>query len=214
MRSLSQAAGRAAVIIVAAVRQRLIGRTTPLIVAIDGPSGSGKSVLASIVAETLGAIVVPTDDFFAAEITDAEWEARSPRERAADGIDWRRLRQDAIEPLRATLPARWRAFDFQAGLRPDGTYPMRAALAERQPAAVVILDGAYSARPELADIIDLSVLVQAPARERRERLAAREAPDFLEAWHARWDVAEAHYFTDVRPPSSFDVVVWTASVEQ
>jgi uridine kinase len=161
-------------------------------------------------AEELDATVVSTDEFFAADVPDSEWEARSPRDRAADAIDWRRLRREAIEPLRGGIPARWHAFDFEAGARADGTYAMRIEITERQPAAVVILDGAYAARPELADLVDLSVLVEAPARLRRERLAAREAPGFLKAWHARWDAAEAYYFTHVRPPSSFDLVVSTA----
>ena len=30
---------------------------------------------------------------------------------------------------------------------------------------------------------------------------------FLAAWHALWDDAEAFYFTEVRPPSAFDLVV-------
>jgi uridine kinase len=181
-----------------------------VIVALDGPSGSGKSTLAGMVAEALDASVVPTDDFFAANITDAEWDARSARERAADGIDWHRVRREAIEPLLAGAPARWHAFDFDAGPRADGTYVMRTDFTERRPAPVIILDGAYSARPELAELIDLSVLVDAPPELRRTRLVARETASFLKAWHARWDGAEAYYFTHVRPPSSFDLVVSTA----
>jgi uridine kinase len=188
----------------------LIDRETPLLLALDGPSGTGKSVLAALVAQALGATVVPSDDFFAAEITDAEWDARSPSQRAADAIDWRRMRRDALEPLLAGKPAAWHAFDFQAGLRPDGTYPMRTEVELRNPAPVIILDGAYSSRPELADLIDLSVLVDSPPALRHARLAAREDPAFLQAWHTRWDAAEAYYFTHVRPPSSFDQVVSTA----
>jgi uridine kinase len=210
MRSPSVPAELATDRIIAAVRRLLTRRTAPVVVAVDGRSGSGKSTLAGLVAEALAATVVPTDDFFAADVTNAEWEARNPRDRAADAIDWRRLRREALEPLRAGAPARWHAFDFDAGARADGTYAMRTEVAERQPAAVVMLDGAYSARPELSELVDLSVLVEAPARLRRERLAAREAAGFLEAWHARWDAAEAYYFTHVRPPSSFDLVVSTA----
>ncbi len=39
------------------------------------------------------------------------------------------------------------------------------------------------------------------------RLAEREAPAFLNAWHARWDAAEEHYFTHMRPAGSFDLVL-------
>jgi hypothetical protein len=29
----------------------------------------------------------------------------------------------------------------------------------------------------------------------------------MRGWHAIWDAAEDHYFTVVRPPGSFDVVL-------
>ena len=161
-------------------------------------------------AQALDATVVASDDFFAGEITDDEWGKRQPSERAASALDWRRLRIEALEPLLAGKSAEWHAFDFEAGTRDDGTYGLRADLTKRYPATVIILDGAYSTRPELADLIDLTVLVNAPAEIRRHRLAMREAPAFLEAWHKCWDAAEIHYFTQVRPLSSFDLVVATA----
>ena len=178
-----------------------------MLVAIDGGSGSGKSTLAAAVAAELDAVIVPSDDFFAAAITDAEWDALGPAERAAAAIDWRRLRRDALEPLLAGAVASWPPFDFAAGTRADGTYPMAAEAVTRGPAPVILLEGAYSSRPELADLIDLAVLVDVPADERHGRLLSREEQVFREAWHARWDGAEDHYFTRVRPPSSFDLVV-------
>jgi uridine kinase len=179
----------------------------PLLVAIDGTSGAGKTTIARLVADAVGGAVVPGDDFFAAHITDAGWDARSPRERAADAIDWRRLRADALEPLLAGRPAAWHPFDFEAGTRPDGTYPISATLETRDPARVIVLDGAYSSRPELADLIDLSVLVHLPTDERTRRLGKRDDAAFSAAWHARWDAAEAYYFSEVRPPASFDLVI-------
>jgi uridine kinase len=195
--------------VVAAIRPLSSRSRRPVLVALDGPSGAGKTTIAAGIAKHLEATIVPGDDFFAAQITDAEWEARSARQRAADAIDWQRLRREALAPLLAGQVARWRAFDFAAGVRPDGTYPMSAEVTERSPAAVIVLDGAYSTRPEFLDLIDLAVLVEAPSRVREARLASREEAMFLSAWHRRWDGAEAHYFQLVRPPSSFDLVVST-----
>ncbi len=195
--------------IVAEIRRLMIDRATPILIALDGGSGSGKSTLAVLIAEELDAALIQSDDFFAADISDVEWEARTPVARAADAIDWRRLRAEALEPLRAGKRARWHAFDFEAGVRLDGTYAMCADFVERTPSAVIVLDGAYSTRPELADLIDLSVLVDVPSDVCHKRLAVREDKQFLAAWHARWDAAEEYYFTYVRPKSSFDLVVRT-----
>lgn len=194
-------------IIVDTVHRVLREHGSPMLVAIDGRSGAGKSTVAAILAAATHATVVPSDDFFAAEITTAQWEARTASERARDAIDWRRLREEALEPLLAGRSATWHPFDFAAGPRPDGTYAMSPELVRREPAPVIILDGAYSTRPELADLTSLTILVEMPPAVRLKRLAGREAPDFLASWHARWDVAEDFYFAHVRPPSAFDLVV-------
>ena len=199
----------AASTVVAAVRARLRDRrdTTPFLVGLDGASGAGKSSVATLVAWDLDAVVVESDDFFAAEITDAGWAALDGRGRAEAAIDWRRLRREALDPLLAGRAAPWHPFDF-AGIRPDGTYPIAVDPVVREPRGVIVLEGAYSCRPELADLIDFTVLVEAPVDERRRRIAARETnQEWTDAWHARWDPAEEHYFTEVRPASSFDLVV-------
>ena len=102
---------------------------------------------------------------------------------------------------------KWHPFDFAGGVRPDGTYAMRSDFVEREPALVIVLEGAYSTGCALADLIDLTVLVDAPREVRHERVQAREEQEFLAAWHTRWDAAEEVYFTKIRPRSSFDLVV-------
>ncbi|HQR17829.1 MAG TPA: hypothetical protein PK948_05645 [Gemmatimonadales bacterium] len=201
----------AAVALAAEIKRRMPDAERPLVVAIDGRSGSGKSTLAALLAPLVDGVVVPADDFFASEIATSGWEARSAAERAADALDWRRLRTEALEPLRAGRPATWHSFDFGAEARPDGSYSMQAEPIVRLPGPVVILDGAYSARPELADLLDLTVLVEAPEAVRHARLAAREDPQVLVAWHARWDAAEDHYFGTVRPATAFDLIIGGAA---
>lgn len=189
------------------IARRRAGIARPLVVGIDGRSGVGKSTVASTVAQATGAAVIPCDDFFAASIPASGWDSRTPADRATDALEWRRLRTEAVEPLREGLPARWLPFDFTAGVRPDGSYALRSEFTECAPKPVVILVGAYSTRPELADLIDLAVLVEAPSAARLARLEAREDPDFLRQWRARWEPAEEHYFTMVRPASAFDLVL-------
>jgi hypothetical protein len=77
----------------------------------------------------------------------------------------------------------------------------------RDPAAVVVLDMVYSGRPELADLVDLAILVALDDEERRARLLAREGTPYMERWWAVWDPAEEYYFGEVRPPASFDLVL-------
>jgi len=81
--------------VVDAVRQLMTRHNRPVLVAIDGASGSGKSTFALWLADEFEAALVQSDDFFAAGISNAEWDARTPEERAADAIDWQRVRVEA-----------------------------------------------------------------------------------------------------------------------
>jgi uridine kinase len=187
---------------VLADRIRRIGRDRPgpILIALDGRSAAGKSTLAEAVAPLVGAVVIDGDDFYSGG-TAAMWDAMSAAEKANHCVDWRRQRP-VLETLARGEAAHWLPYDWEAD---DGTLEQTPVICE--PASVVILDGAYSARPELADLFDLRVLLDAPAGLRRERLIEREGEGYREEWNARWDEAEQWYFGMVMPPESFDLVI-------
>lgn len=171
------------------------GSERPLVVTIDGRSGSGKSTLARALAQKLDAAVIEGDDFYAG---GTMLRADSPAARAAVCIDWRQQRA-VLEALRAKQEAQWHPFDWKAF---DGSLCAAATLLA--PRAVNILEGTYSARAELSDLVDLRVLVTVPDDERLARLIAREGN--IGAWERQWHEAEEHYFGAVMPPDGFDVI--------
>lgn len=171
------------------------GRGQPFIVAIDGRSGSGKSTLAHMLAKLLDATVIEGDDFYAGGTALRD---DSPAARAAACIDWKRQRI-ALAALRSGQAARWRPFDWDAF---DGS--LRAQPIDADPRAIMILEGVYSARPELADLVDLRVLVRVPHEVRMARLIAREG--VIGPWERQWHDAEEHYFAAVMPELNFDVI--------
>ncbi len=174
--------------------------TSPVVVALDGRSGTGKSTLAEWMAGQLDGLHVDQDDFYAGGELYA-WQRLTPQEKADRLIDWRRVRDEVLLPLRAGRGASWRPFDWNTmhGLSPETI----TAPASR----LIILDGAYSARPELADLIDLTILVTLDDAVRLERLRQREGEDATSAWQAVWDEAEDFYFGTIRPPEAFDLVI-------
>lgn len=91
---------------VALQRIRSLSKTrSPIVVAVDGRSGTGKSTLSAWIAERVGATLVDQDDFYAGgAITD--WRRNSPQEKADRVIDWRRVREEVLLPLRLGMPAR------------------------------------------------------------------------------------------------------------
>ena len=67
---------------------------------------------------------------------------------------------------------------------------------------MIILEGVYAARPELTDLIDVAVYLGVDPEVRARRYTERENdPD----WARFWERGEAHYFSAVRPPASFDI---------
>jgi uridine kinase len=165
------------------------GAPGPLVLAIDGHGGSGKSTIAAAVARATGAALVHTDDFF--RDASAAPGGQRPME---SYYDWRRLRAEALGPLRAGRGASYRRFDWEGG----------TGLVTVEPAGLIVVEGVFSASPELADQVDRAVLVDTPEPERLRRVRGRIMP---EEWDDEWLLAEQAYFRLARPPSSFDLIV-------
>jgi molybdopterin-guanine dinucleotide biosynthesis protein A/uridine kinase len=181
--------------------ERLTGTDRPLVIAIDGPSCAGKSILATALALRSGAAVVEGDDFYRNTLPRLSVAQRDQISDAAvvDAvIDWERLRAQALLPLRARQSATFQPYDWEAD---DG----RLAPPKIIPASdVIVLEGVYAARPDLADLVDIAVYLGVEPQVRARRYAERKNdPD----WQRFWERGEAHYFRDVRPPSSFELRV-------
>lgn len=177
------------------IAQRL-PREEPLVVAIDGRSGVGKSTLAHAVARSLGAAVIEGDDFYAGGI---KLRDDAPASRASACIDHTRQRA-VLEALRGGREASWRAFDWEAfdGRLCDDVTMLR-------PSPIVVLEGVYAARPELADLLDLRILVELTEAARTQRLLSREG--VIGPWEQQWHEAEHAYFQDVMPATAFDILL-------
>jgi para-aminobenzoate synthetase len=180
----------------------------PVVVALDGGSGAGKTTIAEKLMTRTDIALVPLDDFYQTAVPESKWPDKTVEQRLFEVFDWIRVRSEAIEPLRAGYPARYHPFDFMSGLNQSGTYSLQKHVKEIGAAPVILIDGAYSASPPLRDLIDLAVLISVPKNERHSRIHARgDDLAFAEAWHQTWDDVEAYYFEHVNPPESFDLVI-------
>ena len=135
----------------------------PILIALDGRCGSGKTTLAAQLARQFPqSITVHTDDFYLPPASRvANWE-----QIPCANMDLERLRAQVLTPARAGPAIPYRAYSCRAG----------AYLPEQcfAPQPLVIVEGSYSCHPTLADCYDLKVFVTCSKEEQARRLLARE----------------------------------------
>ena len=120
--------------IISAINERLVGRTSPLVVSLDGGSGAGKSTLAAEVASHLGAAIIQYDDFFDATITNDEWDSNTSEQKCRHCINWQRMRTEVLLPMIRGESAQYHPFSFSSG---NG---LTSSLVTKEPSEVIILE--------------------------------------------------------------------------
>jgi len=169
----------------------------PVLIALDGRCGSGKTTLAGQLAEQFPAsIVFHTDDYYlppAQRIPD--WE-KTP----CANMDLARLREELLRPARAGEPVFYRAYSCREGAyRPGQCIPA-------QPLSIV--EGSYSHHPLLAGCYDLKVFVTCSPAEQTRRLQVRDGERYP-SFAARWVPLEEGYFKEYSIEEKADLVLDT-----
>jgi uridine kinase len=172
------------------------GRGGTTLVAIDGAGGSGKTSLADDVERALDDCVVVHGDDFYRPMPDAERRHLDAEEGYHRYFDWRRLQAQVLVPLSDERSARYQAYDWASG--------HLGLWREVAPGGLVIVEGIYSARPELAPVYDLIVFVDAPREICLERLRAHGSST---EWTPRWRAAEDYYLAATLPIAGAGLVV-------
>ena len=173
-----------------AAARREVSRSMPVLVGVDGRSGSGKTDLAGRLCDAVresgrSCSVVHLDDLYPG--WDGLAEALGP------------VCAQVVRPLRAGRPGRYTSWDWHAS-RPG---PVRVVPATE----VVVLEGVGVLASPCADDLDVRVWLEAPAPVRRERALARDGDVFAPHWRRWADQEDALFPTGA--PSGADVVVDT-----
>lgn len=168
----------------------------PTLIAIDGHSGAGKTTVSNwLKDEHENVQIVRTDDFYRVMPPD-ERKNLSAAEGYDRYYDWTRLRADVLIPLCAGKHAVYRKYNWQANELGES-----ASVGAN---GFIVVEGCYSARPELKDYYDAIVIVKAP-EERRMKVQTQRGDDW--GWVERWDAAERYYMEQISP-ESYATLVW------
>ena len=159
----------------------LLTQKDTVIVAIDGKCTSGKTTLASKLAELYDCNVFHMDDFFLRP------EQRTPERFAEVGgnVDYERFLEEVLLPLKSSKTFSYRPFDCSTFTLSD---PVIVT-----PKRLNIIEGTYSHHPYFGNPYDLKILLTIDEEIQRRRILDR--PEFLhKRFFEDWIPMENRYF--------------------
>lgn len=168
--------------------------------AVDGVDGSGKTAFtAKLVAELhdRAVVVIHTDDFLNPSAVRYAKGRTSPEGFWADSYNYSALRDQVLVPLGPTGDGNYSPSSYDS--RADRSEPSPYVQAPMD--ALVIVEGIFLHRDELADFWDASVYLDVPFTETAARMAVRNAsnPDPEHPTMRRYVGGQRLYFQAARP---------------
>ena len=165
-----------------------------VIVAIDGKCTSGKTTLASQLAEIYDCNVFHMDDFFLRP------EQRTPERFAEVGgnVDYERFHEEVLLPLKSGKAFSYRPFDCS-------TFTLAAPVTVA-PKKLNVIEGTYSHHPYFGNPYDLKILLIVDEETQRKRILER--PAFLhKRFFEEWIPMENRYFEAFRISDRSEIIL-------
>ena len=167
----------------------------PILIAIDGRCGSGKSTLGEKLAGKWDASLFHMDDFYLQPFQ------RTPERLSEPGgnVDRERFLNEVLLPLRAGIPVHYRRFDC-------GTFTFEPVQII-EPKAIAIIEGSYACHPLLRELYDLRVFLDVDPDIQLERISKRNGPEALKRFQSTWIPLEETYFRECAVPECCDYLI-------
>lgn len=180
-------------IVARAVQLRRDGKC-PVVIAVDGMAGAGKTTLAGLLVQRLDAAVIRMDDFFLPQgfrTPERLWEP-------GGNVYYERFLEEVVPYLRCREPFAYRVFDAHAH-RYTGTCLVEAK-------DFIIVEGSYSQHPKFGDIYDVRVFCETDPETQLRRVTERD-PRKKDMFQAMWIPMENRYFEAFDVKENSDIVV-------
>ena len=179
-------------------------------VAVDGPDGAGKTLFADDLAATMRSagrpvVRVSVDGFHHPRTTRYRRGRESPEGFWLDSYDYDRFRSEVLNNFGPNGSRRYRPAIHDVAT--DTSLAMAAQVAE--PGTILVVDGIFLQRDELADAWDLVVFLDVPFAETARRMAARDGtdPDPNHPSTRRYVQGQRLYFAACDPQRRADLLV-------
>ncbi|KMP29740.1 MULTISPECIES: uridine kinase family protein [Bacillus] len=169
-----------------------------LIIGIDGCGGAGKSTLANKIKSKFSTVtIVHMDDFY---LPSAQIVNEHPTNKSVGAdFDWKRLLQEVLDPISKGVEGCYKRYDWETDSLAE-THNVPAI-------GIVIIEGVYATRQELAEMYDLKIWVNCPRETRIKRGIARDGEIARDMWENNWMVAEDMYVESHKPHEFADYII-------
>ncbi len=167
----------------------------PLRVAIDGGSASGKTTLSRQLGEALRCPVVHMDDFFLPPALRTAPRLAEP----GGNVHYERFAEEVLPHLQSGTGFTYGVFDCGA-MAVTGQQ-------EIAPWGVIIVEGAYSLHPKLADVYDLKIFLRVDPQLQAKRILQRNGPEKQAVFLRKWIPLEQQYFDICKVAERADLVL-------
>lgn len=177
--------------------EELLQKDAPIIVAIDGMCGSGKSFLADWLKASCECNVFHMDDFF----LPLEMKTDERLSQPGGNVHYERFREEVLSSLLKNETVIYRP--YLCGLWKLGE-------ARRvEPKKLNIIEGTYSLHPTLRDAYDLKVFLTVDEQLQLERILRRSGEEKLQQFIHKWIPLENLYFNHMKISEVADITVDT-----
>lgn len=164
----------------AVMKKKAEGET--VIIAVDGPSASGKTDFARSIRKHFDCNVFHMDDFFLPDEKKTEERLATP----GGNIDWERFKEQVLDKI-AT------GEEFTYDVYHCGTGDITKSKVVK-PKRLNIVEGVYAMHPELIDAYDYKIFFDVSRPKQLDRIKKRSSEKTLKRFVDEWIPLEDMYF--------------------
>jgi len=168
----------------------------PVVAAIDGLCGSGKTRLSELIGHLFPCNIFHMDDFYLPPAQRAQKWAEIP----GGNMDLNRFLETVLRPVRLGEPVQYQPYDCQ-----NGTFHRKQSIPPQQ---LNIVEGSYSHHPILNGRYDLRIFLTCSRETQRSRLQKREG-DYFPVFEQCWIPMENRYLERFSVRNTAEIVIDT-----
>lgn len=157
-------------------------KQSPIVVAIDGMGGGGKSTLGTMLSAIYDCNLFHMDHFFLRPEQRTEERLRE----AGGNVDYERFKAEILDGVMAGKSVSYRPYDCSRQCLSD--------YVEVEPQRLNIVEGVYSQHPYFGDVYDLRFFLELSGGEQIRRIRERNGEQMLERFSREWIPMEHQYF--------------------